>query len=245
MRRLMTHPGVGALTALAFVLIIGTPERFACGKQIAAMWDWCRRRNPAASRRQLGHISKQGNALLRFLLVEAAQATVRSDPDWRRSFCTWPCGGNERSPRSRWHASSRSASTGCGGRVGLRAVEEVRFARGTARKSPWCEVDHRRNDWASRSPSTGEFEEVIMIASCDRRDGWVGLSSWPERLRSEPRLGRRPINESEMARSSECSAGARAKVLDTADIVREAIYQQLRRLLAAWIPVGRPSARNE
>src|SRR6516162_5561971 len=32
--RLMTHPGVGALTALAFVLIIGTPERFGCAKQI-------------------------------------------------------------------------------------------------------------------------------------------------------------------------------------------------------------------
>ena len=35
-RRLMTHPGVGSLTALAFVLIIGTPQRFACGKQIAS-----------------------------------------------------------------------------------------------------------------------------------------------------------------------------------------------------------------
>src|SRR5437867_8791409 len=34
-RRLMTHPGVGALTALAFVLIIGRTDRFRCGKQIA------------------------------------------------------------------------------------------------------------------------------------------------------------------------------------------------------------------
>jgi transposase len=34
--RLMTHPGVGPLTALAFVLIIGKAERFHCGKQIAA-----------------------------------------------------------------------------------------------------------------------------------------------------------------------------------------------------------------
>ena len=33
-RRLMTHPGVGALTALAFVLIIGKAERFQCGKQV-------------------------------------------------------------------------------------------------------------------------------------------------------------------------------------------------------------------
>ena len=32
--RLMTHPGVGPITALAYVLIIGTPDRFERGKQI-------------------------------------------------------------------------------------------------------------------------------------------------------------------------------------------------------------------
>ena len=35
-QRLMTHPGVGALTALAFVLILGNTERFGCGKQVAS-----------------------------------------------------------------------------------------------------------------------------------------------------------------------------------------------------------------
>src|ERR1700736_1229647 len=35
-QRLRTHPGVGALTALAFVLIIGKADRFQCGKQIAS-----------------------------------------------------------------------------------------------------------------------------------------------------------------------------------------------------------------
>jgi hypothetical protein len=39
-----------------------------------------------ANRRRLGHISKQGNSLLRFLLVEAAQAAVRGDAEWRRRF---------------------------------------------------------------------------------------------------------------------------------------------------------------
>ena len=34
--RLMTHPGVGPITALAFVLVIGSPDRFACGKQIGS-----------------------------------------------------------------------------------------------------------------------------------------------------------------------------------------------------------------
>jgi len=32
----MSHPGVGPLTALAFVLIIGTLERFKFGKQIGS-----------------------------------------------------------------------------------------------------------------------------------------------------------------------------------------------------------------
>jgi len=34
----------------------------------------------------LGHISKQGNVLLRFLLVEAAQVKVRSHSEWRNKF---------------------------------------------------------------------------------------------------------------------------------------------------------------
>jgi hypothetical protein len=85
-QRLMTHPGVGSLTALAFVLIVGTPQRFACGKQIASYVGLVPTEESSGGRRRLGHISKQGNSLLRFLLVEAAQATVRSDPDWRRKF---------------------------------------------------------------------------------------------------------------------------------------------------------------
>ena len=47
--------------------------------------------------------------------------------------------------------------------MGLRAVEKVRFARGTARKSRWCEAKHRVIDWASRSSFTEEFEVEIMI----------------------------------------------------------------------------------
>jgi len=82
-RRLMTHPGVGPLTALAFELVIGTPERFHCGKQIASYVGLVPEEKSSGNRRRLGHISKQGNALLRFLLVEAAQVTVRSQPEWR------------------------------------------------------------------------------------------------------------------------------------------------------------------
>jgi transposase len=85
-RLLMTHPGVGPLTALAFELVIGMPERFHCGKQIASYVGLVPTEESSGERRRLGHISKQGNALLRFLLVEAAQVTVRSQAEWRSKF---------------------------------------------------------------------------------------------------------------------------------------------------------------
>jgi transposase len=85
-QRLQTHPGVGSLTALAFVLIIGRAERFQCGKQIASYLGLVPSEESSGERRRLGHITKQGNSLLRFLLVEAAQVTVRSDPQWRNQY---------------------------------------------------------------------------------------------------------------------------------------------------------------
>ncbi len=83
---LMTHPGVGAIRALAFVLVVGDPGRFPNGKKLSGYLGLVPSEESSGDRRRLGHISKQGNSLLRFLLVEAAQAAVRSDPEWRRRF---------------------------------------------------------------------------------------------------------------------------------------------------------------
>ena len=71
---------------MAFVLIIGRAERFRCGKQIASYLGLVPLEESSGERRRLGHITKQGNSLLRFLLVEAAQVTVRSDPEWRSKY---------------------------------------------------------------------------------------------------------------------------------------------------------------
>src|SRR5213083_2385178 len=85
-RRLMTHPGVGPLTALAFVLIIGEADRFQCGKQVASYLGLVPLEDSSGNRRRLGHITKQGSSMLRFLLVEAAQVTARSLPEWRSKY---------------------------------------------------------------------------------------------------------------------------------------------------------------
>ena len=82
---LMTHPGVGPITGLVYVLVIGTPDRFPFGKQIGSYTGLIPSEDCAGQQR-LGHISKQGNALLRYLLVEAAQAAARCNPDWRRRY---------------------------------------------------------------------------------------------------------------------------------------------------------------
>ena len=84
--RLMTHPGVGAITGVAYVLVIGTPDRFPCGKKIGSYTGLIPCEDSSARRQRLGHISKQGNTLLRFLLVEAAQAAARCNADWRRRY---------------------------------------------------------------------------------------------------------------------------------------------------------------
>ena len=83
---LRKQKGVGAITALAYILVLGTPERFRCGKQVASYLGLIPCEDSSAGKQRLGHISKQGNTLLRYLLVEAAQTAVRVDGEWRRRF---------------------------------------------------------------------------------------------------------------------------------------------------------------
>src|SRR5881296_4624892 len=83
---LMTQPGVGPNTALAFVLTIGDVGRFRRGKQVASYLGLIPREASSGGRQKLGAISKQGNRMLRSLLVEAAQVAVVHDPGLRKQY---------------------------------------------------------------------------------------------------------------------------------------------------------------
>ena len=85
-RRLMTHPGVGAVTALAFVLTVGPAGRFRRGKQVASYLGLIPTEHSSGGKQRLGHLSKQGNSLLRGLLGEAAQSAARYEPEMRRVY---------------------------------------------------------------------------------------------------------------------------------------------------------------
>jgi transposase len=83
-RLLMTHPGVGPVTALATDVFLGDPGRFADGKAVASHVGMIPREYSSGGRQRLGGLSKPGNPLLRFPWCEAAIPAVRRDPGWQR-----------------------------------------------------------------------------------------------------------------------------------------------------------------
>jgi transposase len=76
----MTHPGVDPLTALAYVLIIGTPTRFQPGKQIGTYVSMIPCEESSARKQRLGHISKQGKARLSGIWIISEQGPKRIGP---------------------------------------------------------------------------------------------------------------------------------------------------------------------
>ena len=84
--RLMTHPGVGPVTALAMVLTLGPAQRFASGKQVGSYFGLIPSEQSSGGKQRLGKISKQGSSFLRFLLVEAGQTAARYDPELGRFY---------------------------------------------------------------------------------------------------------------------------------------------------------------
>ncbi len=85
-QRLLTHPGVGLLTALCIVHTLGEVNRFATTRKVAAYAGLEPMEHSSGEKRNYGAISKAGNRLLRFLLGEAAHMAVRSDKELKQFF---------------------------------------------------------------------------------------------------------------------------------------------------------------
>lgn len=83
---LMTQAGVGPIVSLTFLLTLGSAMRFRRGKQVASYLGLNPAEYSSGDRQRLGHISKQGNQMLRWLLVEAAWMAARKDPELERTY---------------------------------------------------------------------------------------------------------------------------------------------------------------
>jgi transposase len=83
---LMSHPGVGPVTSLAFVLTLGPVGRFERSKQVVSYLGLNPREHSSGGRQRLGAISKQGNPMMRSLLVEAGHTAARLDHELRQDY---------------------------------------------------------------------------------------------------------------------------------------------------------------
>jgi transposase len=71
---LMTHPGIGPVT------------RFCCSRKLVSYLGLNPSEESSGGRRRLGGISKQGNSMVRWLLIEAVYPAVRKDPALRQDY---------------------------------------------------------------------------------------------------------------------------------------------------------------
>ena len=85
-QRLRTHPGVGPVTALATEVFLGDPHRFLHGKAVASYIGMIPSEYSSGPQQRLGQLSKQGNALLRYLWCEAAMHAVKQDGELKRFY---------------------------------------------------------------------------------------------------------------------------------------------------------------
>jgi transposase len=85
-RELMKVKGVGPVTSLAYVLTLGPVGRFPNSRALVSYLGLNPGEHSSGGRQRLGHISKQGNQMLRWLLVEAGHGVAQFDPELRRKY---------------------------------------------------------------------------------------------------------------------------------------------------------------
>jgi transposase len=81
-RRLMTVPGVGPVTALAFRSTVDKPKRFKSSSDVGAYLGLTPRRYQSGELDRTGRISKRGDRLTRLYLFEAASVLLSVVKRW-------------------------------------------------------------------------------------------------------------------------------------------------------------------
>jgi transposase len=129
---LMTAPGVGSITALAFKTVIDAPQRFRRGEEVAGYLGLAPRRRQSGDVDRMGRISRCGDSLLRSYLFEAATVALSRvkratglAPGRRR----WPKGSASARRGWRWRANWRSSCSPCGAASRRSAGGLLRSAR--------------------------------------------------------------------------------------------------------------------
>ena len=88
-KRLMTIPGIGAITATALLASVGDPKQFKNGRQFAAWLGLTPRQYTTGGKIRLGRITKKGDAYLRTLLIHGTRAVLSTVKDKQDRLSIW------------------------------------------------------------------------------------------------------------------------------------------------------------
>ena len=88
-KRLMSIPGIGAITATALIASIADPGQFKSGRQLAAWLGLTPRQYSTGGKTRLGRITKQGDKYLRMLLIHGTRAVLATLRDKQDRISCW------------------------------------------------------------------------------------------------------------------------------------------------------------
>ena len=166
--------GVGALTALTFVLTLEDPRRFAKSRVVGAYLGLVPGKDQSGERDPQERISKEGDEMLRRLLVGSAHYILGPfgrDSDLRRHGLEVASRGGKRTPRNArrwpWPANSRCSYVGCGSR-------ESSTSRCTISSDP--QAGRLRIGGNDLSSGDQREEEVMILAAT--RSGLTRVRGW-------------------------------------------------------------------
>jgi hypothetical protein len=147
-------PGVGPVTALAFVLTVEDPHRFRASRSVGAYLGLCSRRDQSSERDPQLRISKAGDPFVRRLLVTAAQYILGpfgADTDLRRwGLALAAQGGKYAKRRAVVAVATPRCSTTCG--------SPARPFNPCARPTARARRDSPPDDSAELTPQVGDCE---------------------------------------------------------------------------------------
>jgi transposase len=103
--KLMTHPGVGPVTALAMVLTLGPAEGFHCAQQVGSYFGLIPSEHSSGGRQQLGRITKQGSSFCVSCWWKRASRRRATMPNWDAFIADWRRASIARWLKWRWPAS--------------------------------------------------------------------------------------------------------------------------------------------
>ena len=83
---LLSIPGVGPRTTEAVLAYTDEVERFRRGKEYCSYFGMTPKLDESGAKHRLGHISKQGPSVVRWLIVESAWRAIRKSPSLKAFY---------------------------------------------------------------------------------------------------------------------------------------------------------------